>query len=374
MQKKIIHIAQSAGGVAEYLYMFLKNFTDKDYENSLIVSQDYENSKNKFEKLVNKLYIVPMQREIDLKKDFKSIREIKKILKIEKPDIVYLHSSKAGALGRIALLLNLKIKIIYNAHGWYFNADISKKKKKIFALIERMLAVRTNKIINISNNEYESAVKYKIAKENKMCVIENGIDFEKFKNCEQYRKMTREKFEISNNEIVIGVVGRISEQKDPLTLLKAFEILSKNYKNVKLMYVGTGDLEEQVIQFAKEHSIINKIVITGWVTDVEKYIPAFDIAVLPSKWEGFGLVLIEYMACDKPIIASNVGGITNIIQNELNGKLVNILDYKNLSECISELIECPAIRKNYIKANSKLRIKYDIKSVIKKSTEIFEEL
>ena len=154
-KKKIVHIAQSAGGVQEYLYMFFKNFYDENYENYLVVSQDYENNKEKFMDYVKDIYIVPMQREIQLKSDLKSIKEIKKVLKKIKPDIVYLHSSKAGALGRIALLFNFKVKILYNAHGWYFNAQISNKKKKIFALIERVLAIKTNKIINISKSEYE---------------------------------------------------------------------------------------------------------------------------------------------------------------------------------------------------------------------------
>ena len=89
-----------------------------------------------------------MVRDIKIKDDLKSTYKVRKILKKEKPDIVYLHSSKAGAIVRLALLLNFKTKILYNAHGWYFNADIGEKKKKVIALIERILAIKTNKIIN----------------------------------------------------------------------------------------------------------------------------------------------------------------------------------------------------------------------------------
>ncbi len=375
MAKKIIvHIAQSAGGVAEYLYMLLKNWKDEEYENILIVSQDYEDQLDRFKPYVSNIYIVPMIREVKLIDDIKAIYEVRKILKQIEPDITYLHSSKAGAVGRIALALNFRVKILYNAHGWYFNAQISDKKKKIFALIERILAIKTNKIINISKNEYDSALRYKIAPEKKMCIIENGIDFTKFENSEKYREITREKYNIKNNEIVIGVVGRLTEQKDPLTMIKAFDLVNKENKNTKLMYVGSGELEEQVKQYAKENNLLNKVIITGWVNDVEQYIPAFDVAVLPSKWEGFGLVLIEYMACDKPIVASNTGGITDIIKDGKNGLLHNKEDYKNLSIKILDLINNNKNMEKIVKYNYKDREKYNIGNLVEKYQKLLKEV
>lgn len=373
-KKKVVYIAQSAGGVAEYLYMFFKNWKDKNYENILIVSQDYKEQLERFKPYTSNIYIIPMIREIELKNDIKAIYKVRKILKQIKPDIVYLHSSKAGAIGRIALAFNFRTKIFYNAHGWYFNAQISDKKKKIFALIEKMLALKTNKIINISKSEYESALEYKIASERKMCVIENGIDFTKFKNNGKNREETRKKYNIKDNEILIGVVGRLSEQKDPMTMIRAFELVQKENKNTKLIYVGSGELEESVKQYAKEKEILHKVIITGWVNNVEKYIPAFDIAVLPSKWEGFGLVLIEYMACEKPIIASQVGGIKNIIRNEQNGFLVETNNYAMLACKIIETIKNKSINKKFINENKKVINKYGIENVIAKHLEIMNNL
>ena len=373
-KKKVVHIAQSAGGVAEYLYMFLKNWKNENYENILIVSQDYKEQLDRFKPYTSNIYVVPMTREVEFKNDVKSIFEVRKILKQIKPDIVYLHSSKAGAVGRIALAFNFKTKILYNAHGWYFNAQISDKKKKVFALIEKMLALKTNKIINISRSEYESALKYKIAPKRKMCIIENGIDFTKFKNNDKNRKETRKKYNIEDDEILIGVVGRLSEQKDPMTMIKAFELINEENNKTKLMYVGSGELEENVKKYAKEKSILNKVIITGWVNNVEKYIPAFDIAVLPSKWEGFGLVLIEYMACNKPIIASQVGGIKDIIKDEQNGFLVEPNNYAMLAYKIIETIKNKSINKKFIHENEKVINKYNIENVITKHLEIMNNL
>ena len=373
-KKKIVYIAQSAGGVAEYLFMFLKNFHNESYENILIVSEDYKEQLERFKPYTTNIYLVPMVREVKFKNDLKAILKVRKIIKKEKPDIVYLHSSKAGAVGRIALLFDFRTRILYNAHGWYFNATISNKKKKLYALIEKILALKATKIINISKAEYESALHYKIAPEKKMCIIENGIDFTKFKNNDKNREKTRNNFKIKENEIIIGVVGRLSEQKDPITMIKAFELLHKKYNNTKLMYVGSGELEEAVKQYAKEKNIFNKVIVTGWVKNVEQYIPAFDIAVLPSKWEGFGLVLIEYMACDKPIVATKVGGITNIIEDRKNGLLTEKDNYEMLYENIEKLCIDNNLKEKIIEENKNKRSDFDIQKVIHKNLQLFQEM
>lgn len=362
------------GGVLEYLYMFLKNFKDENYENVLIVSQDYENKLDKFKDVVNDIYIVNMTREIRLKQDIKATLQIRKLLKKIKPDILYLHSSKAGAYGRIAMLFNRKVKILYNAHGWYFNADMSTKKKKVIILIEKILALRANKIINISKSEYNSALKYKIAPERKMCVIENGIDFTKFEGCDKYREETRKKYNIGDNEIVIGVVGRLSEQKDPMTTIKAFNEVYKENKNVRLMYVGSGELENEVMEYAKENNLQHLVTITGWVNDTEKYIPAFDIAILPSKWEGFGLAIIEYMACKKPIVASNVGGIADIIKDNENGFLIEKENYNRLTQKVIEILNNKEEANSFIKNNNAVIYKYNIKNVTDEHLKLIDKL
>ena len=338
-KKKIVHIAQSAGGVAEYIYMLLKNTTKDRFENILIVSEQYKEQIERFKEITDEIYFVPMVRKLDLKSDLKAIFRIKKIIKNIKPDVVYMHSSKAGGVGRLAMLFNFKTKKIYNAHGWAFNAEINGKKSKKYVIIEKILALRTDCIINISKSEYDSAIKNKIAKPSKMCVINNCIDVKKFENCEKYRIETRNKYLVKDEEILIGDVGRISEQKDPITFIKAAKLVHDKYPNTKFMYVGAGNLAEDVMNYAKENNFEQNVIITGWTSNVEQYIPAIDIAVLPSKWEGFGLVLLEYMACKKPIVATNVGGIADIIKEGENGYLTNCSDYKKLSEKICNYIE-----------------------------------
>lgn len=367
---KIVHIAQSAGGVENYIYMLLSNLKREQYDNILIISEDYKKDEERFKNLISKIYYVPMQRNINFKSIFLSVKKVKKILKEVKPDIVYMHSSMAGGVGRIATLFNKKVKKIYNAHGWYFNAEIGKKKRKIYEILERILARNTDMIVNISQSEYDSAIQRKIAPKEKMCIINNGIDFKKFEFCEKYRIETRKSMNISDDEIVIGVVGRISAQKDPITTIKAFKEVHKKYSKTKLIYIGSGDLEEDVRKIAIENNIDKDIIITGWIENTEKYISALDIALLPSKWEGFGLAIIEYMACKKPIVATNVGGIKNIICDETKGLLVEMEDVQGICNDICYYIEnkkyaITMTENNYVYAKEN----YNIENVVREHEE-----
>lgn len=373
-EKVIVHIAQSAGGVKEYLYMLLKNMNPK-YINILILSEEYKKYQKEFEKVSQDIYYVPMTRDVSIVKDIKAIINVKKILKNIHPNIVYCHSSKAGAIGRIALLLNRKIKVIYNAHGWYFNAEIPKVKKKIFAFIERMLAKKTNIIINISESELESALNYKIAKKEKMLIIKNCIDFEKYKiDLKQARIISRKQYNIEDNEILIGTVGRIAEQKNPLLMYRAFKKINEKYPNTKLIYVGDGNLKEELLKNVQNDNLTDKVIITGWVEKTQNVIPAIDIAVLPSKWEGFGLVLIEYMLCDKAIVASATGGILDIIKDDENGLLFKNDNENSLYEKIELLIEKEEIGRKMIENNKSYRNIYEIEKLEKEHEKIFEEL
>lgn len=370
---KVLHVLQSAGGVAKYLEDFLNHIDQSQYENIVIASNDYK-EKESIIKNSTKIFFIDMVREIEPKKDIIAIKEIRKIVKKENPEIVYLHSSKAGALGRIALLFNRKIKIIYNAHGWYFNADIG-KKRIIYQIIEKMLAYRANKIIAISKSEYASALEKRICKKNKLCLIENGIDTNYYKDYENYREKMRKQYNIEDDAIVIGIVGRISEQKDPITSIKAAEQIIEYNQKVYFLFVGDGNLKEDVVQYAKEKKIDSNIIITGWVKEVKPYISMFDIAMLPSKWEGFGLAILEYMICKKPIIATKIGGIANIldkegaaffIEKENVDDIVNHIKYIiNNYEKIVQIVE-----QNYKECDKR----FSVNQEVKKHEKLFKEM
>lgn len=369
---KIVHIAQANGGVEVYLKMFFKYINKDKYDNYLILSEQYRKSKIYFEKLGVKVFIVDMKREISVGKDFESMIKIYKVLKGIKPDIVYTHSSKAGGLGRIPSKL-VGAKNIYNPHGWAFDMNVSNKKRIIFKYVEKILGYFTNHVIAISEYEKEVAINEKIINKNKISVVENAIDLEKF-NTSYNSKELLDELSWSEAYIVIGMIARISEQKSPHTFLDIAIKLLKKYPECRFLIVGDGDQREEIECRIKNNNLQDKFYITGWVENPYKYLDIFDVALLTSKWEGFGLVIPEYMAAGKPVVASNVGGISNIIEDGINGFIVDNLDVDKFVEIIEKIINNEIIKCNLINCGLEtVKNKYDFKRNIVEHEIIFNK-
>lgn len=370
---KIVHIAQANGGVEVYLKMFFKYINKEKYDNYIILSEQYNKSKEYFENLGVKVFIVNMQREISPNKDLKSMIKIYQIIRKIKPDIVYTHSSKAGGLGRIPAKL-VGAKNIYNPHGWAFDMNVSRIKRNMFIYVERVLARITNQVIAISNYERDIAIDKKIIKSDKISVIENAIDLDYFK--QHYdRKEILDDLNWNNDDIIIGMVARISEQKSPNTFVDIAIKLSEKYEKCRFLMVGDGEQRGEIENKIKENYLGEKCNITGWVDDPYKYLSVFDIALLTSKWEGFGLVIPEYMAAKKPVVASNVGGIPNIIEDGENGYIVDDLDVNKFVERIEAIIGDDSLKNKLIDAaHDTVTSKYDFRRNIKEHEIIFDKI
>ena len=367
---RIVHIAQSPGGVERYLRSLLKYSNREKYEIILIVSNQYK--RKNYVNLVDAFENVDMIRSIDPKSDLNAIKAIRKLLKKYKPDIVYCHSSKAGALGRIANM-GLKNKCVYNPHGWAFNMRGNKLKKLIYVGIEKVLAPFCSTIICISGAEKKSALKYRICGKKKLKVIYNGIDFDEYNM--DYHMNTRELLEIPEDAFVIGMVGRISPQKAPDVFIRVAEKIKNVIPNSYFMIVGDGEHRDEIQQYAKEYGFEDKLLITGWVDNSMDYVELFDVAMLISRWEGFGLVLPEYMLSEKPIIATKVDAIPNIIKDNENGILVEVDKVEEIFNAVLEICENRALADKFIKNGLKdVYNFFDVERVAMEHQCMFQEM
>lgn len=329
---RILHVAQAAGGVDRYIRMLLK-YLDKDkFENILVCSQDFR--EEDYEGVVDSFEQIEMTRAIWVN-DLKSIAEVRKLIKKYNPDIVYAHSSKAGAIARVADI-GLKNKCIYNPHGWAFNMRCSEKKRMMYTAIEKVAALFCDKIICISDAEKQSALEKNICKEDKLQVIFNGVDIEAYESGE-HGKAKRADLNIPENAFVVGMVGRISPQKAPDVFVKMAKRVKDKIPDVHFIIVGSGNQEAKIRKYAEDNGFSENLHITGWVDDPMSYVELFDVACLLSRWEGFGLALPEYMMAGKPIVATKVDAIPNIIQDSENGLLVKADDAIGADEAVLQI-------------------------------------
>ena len=260
MDKKIrvLHVAEAAGGVERYLETLFKYSKDQ-VENILVCSQNYDYKK--FKTLADRVIVLRMAHDIEPSSDIKVERTLRRIIKQLKPDIVYAHSSKAGAFARIDDL-GLNNKVIYNPHGWAFNMQQSAKKKEMYKWVEKISAHFCDKIVCISDAERESALREKICKPSKLQVIYNGIDLEEI---EKAASMSRVQLGIPEAAFVVGMVGRLSKQKAPDTFVKAAKLIKEKIPNAFFLMVGDGELRGQIEGLINQYDLGSSFLITGWV-------------------------------------------------------------------------------------------------------------
>ena len=370
MDKKIrvLHVAEAAGGVERYLETLFKYSKDK-VENILVCSQNYDYEK--FKRLADRVIVLKMAHDIQPSSDIKVERTLRRIIKQLKPDIVYAHSSKAGAFARIADL-GLNNKVIYNPHGWAFNMQQSAKKKEMYKWVEKISAHFCDKIVCISDAERESALRGKICKPSKLQVIYNGIDLEEI---EKTAPMSRTQLGIPEDAFVVGMVGRLSKQKAPDTFVKAAKLIKEKVPNAFFLMVGDGELRNQVESLINQYDLGSSFLITGWVDNPTAYMKIMDVGMLLSRWEGFGLVLPEYMACGVPIVATNVDAIPNIVRDGVNGMLIDKDSFVGAQKVCTRLNNEMELKDRIIaSAKSMVRNKFGAKRVAKESIGLYIDL
>lgn len=367
---KILHVAQAAGGVDRYIRMLLKYLEKEKFENILVCSQDFR--EKDYKNLVDFFEQVKMDRAIG-SNDLKAIGEVRRLIKRYNPDIVYAHSSKAGAIARIADI-GLKNYCIYNPHGWAFNMRCSAKKKAMYTAIEKIAAPFCDKIICISDAEKQSALDKKICREDKLQVIFNGVDIEAYENG-IHGTVKRKDLNIPEDAFVVGMVGRISPQKAPDIFIKMAKHVKDKVSNAHFIIVGNGDQEAEIKKYAKDNDFLDSLHITGWVDNPMSYVELFDVACLLSRWEGFGLVLPEYMMARKPIVASRVDAIPNIICDGENGLLVEMDDVVGASTAVLKLYLNNNLKSKLIDEGLKtVYKKFDVQRMTRETEKLFEEV
>lgn len=367
---RILHIAQAAGGVDRYIQMLLKYLNKDTFENVLICSQDYREVD--YKDLADSFEKVEMNREIGLN-DISAIVQVRRLIKKYKPDIVYAHSSKAGAIARLAKM-GLGTLCIYNPHGWAFNMNCSSTKKNLYALIEKAEAVFCDKIVCISEAEKRSALEKHICGEEKLKVIYNGVDIEAYEKG-SHGEVKRSDLAIPEDATVVGMVGRISPQKAPDVFVKMAKLVREKRSDAHFIIVGAGEQKEEIMEYARDNGMEEHLHITGWVKNPMSYIELFDVACLLSRWEGFGLVLPEYMMAGKPIVATNVDAIPNIIQTGENGILVDCNDPKGASEAVIKLCDDVTLRSKIVKkATECVHERFDAKRVALEHEQLISQM
>lgn len=344
------------GGAQAHLFDLISNQKKIGNEIILIVGEDGELAQRV--KALGNIKIITLkslQRNINLAKDINCIFTLREIFKQANPDIIHLHSSKAGALGRLAAR-GINAKVIYTAHGWAFTEGVSDKKRFVYIFIEKFLAKYTDWIICVSKYDYNLALKSRVIKKEKSSVIYNGSSRIKYNNKVGKR-------------IRIVMTARFDVPKRQDLLIQAVKELDK--EKYELILVGEGKSLKSNKNLAHKNS---NVIFLGFRNDVLDILKESDIFVLISDYEGLPISIIEAMSASMAIVASNVGGIPELISNGSNGYLVssNVREIQNTLELL--INDVGLIRKLGQQSLIRYNESFSIEECLYKTNQLYERL
>ena len=362
--KKILRIINRFNlGGPTYNAAYLTKYLEPDYETLLIGGQHDESEKSSMHILDNlglKPIIIPeMQRSLNPYKDQIAFKKIQNIIKEFKPDIVHTHAAKAGALGRRAAY-KMGVKQIYHTfHGHVFHSYFGNFKTRIFKEIERNLAKKSTKIIAISEIQKRELCKiHEICPEKKIEVIPLGFNLERFNtDKDSKRKEFRKKWNLKENEIAIGIIGRLVPIKNHKFFIDAIqEVLKKSEVPIRAFIVGDGEEKQNIVNYIKNKNLDFSLNynpatfhLTSWIKEIDRVNSGMDIICLTSLNEGTPVSLIEAQASGKPIVSTKTGGIENIVLENKTALLSEKNDLHNFSNNLLSLVNDSKKRKLFSK-------------------------
>ncbi len=283
-------------------------------------------------------------------------------------DIIHGHSSKGGALAKL-VGIGSRAKVLYTPNAFITaNPGIKGIAKVIYGLVEWSLSLITDKIIAVSEDEKRHAASIGISEE-LIHVIENGIDLGTCNRLPDRRK----DFGFPPESMIIGFVGRLTDQKDPGNLLRAFGMVSREVPQARLAIVGEGPLRLTLETLASHLGVEDKIHFLGLQNGADA-MTSFDIFVLSSKYEGMPYVLLEAVATGLPIVTTAVAGASNVVANGRNGYIVPIGNPELLANAIGELLSDEKLRKDYSAEAKLIAPRFSVENMISRTEELYVNL
>lgn len=318
---------------------------------------------------------IPFSRSPFSIQNIKAYKCTKKTINDNKYNIVHLHSPVGGVCGRIATkyLRENGTKVIYTAHGFHFYKGAPLQNWLIFYPIEKYLSKYTDCLITINGEDYDLAKKkFKV---NRIELVYGvGVDESRFKidMTDEEKKQLKDSIGINENDFVMIIVGELNKNKNQLLAINAMKEIVKDNKNIKLILIGIGELEEYYRKIIKENNLDEYIKLLGYRTDVPKLLKISDVLLSLSFREGLPVNVMEAMASGLPVIATNCRGNRDLVQDDINGYIISQGDKEEFNNYIKKIYN-KEVDINKLKENAQQTSEqYTLKNILGFYKEIYE--
>jgi glycosyltransferase involved in cell wall biosynthesis len=339
-QLRVLEVSKSTGGLGTYMRWLADGFDRSRFALTFacLSSGAAALADELSQRAGVTAYGWPMDRyKINPFTDAQVIVRLARLIRRERFDLVHAHGSKAGFIARVAAI-GSRVPVVYSPHNFSFHAGVPRWQANIFAFVERLTArFLTAKIITVSDGEQEMARQFGVGKPDLFVTVHSGVDLSAFsRRVEPSQQKTA--LGVPAEALLVGTVGRLSEQKNPLDFVRMAARVHEKMPAVHFIWIGDGPLETSARKLTFELGLGNTMHLVGPRTDVPADLQALDVFVMTSRWEAFSLALLEAMTCGLPVVASRLPGIAEAVTEGASGYLLPIGDVDGMSAAVQAIL------------------------------------
>lgn len=358
----VITRADTIGGAHIHVKDLAKELTKHGVKVTVMVGGRGPFTRLLADESVSVLSLRQLDRSIKPLRDMLAFRELRAEIRRMNPDLVVLHSSKAGLLGRLATS-TLKIPSSFTVHGWSFTEGIGSVRAKVFHAIEAATARFTDKVIVVSSYDKQLARRKRVVGDDRMEVVHNGIHDDP-----SFRRAIPDR-----NPVKLIMVARMDHQKDHLVLIETLRNMKDLEWNLDL--VGDGPQRPTIEDRISEVGLSQRVRVLGLRTDVHDLLAQAQVFVLTSHWEGFPLTTLEAMRAGLPVVVSDVGGAAEAIVHGRTGLTVVRNDIGSLSEALRKLITNSELRSTMgFEGRRHFEKHFTFKRMFRKTVKVYKDV
>ena len=271
--------------------------------------------------------------------DARAFAQILRLLRRQRPTILHTHTSKAGLLGRVAARVTGVPIIVHTFHGLVLKGHYGPLKSNGVRAVERWLAGLSDRLITISNEDKKDLLAYRIAPTHKIEIIPLGLELDHFFDSRKRRGVLHGELGLDSASRLIGIVGRIAPMKNHRLFFDAMARVLAECATTHVVVVGDGDLRSAMEHYVREIGIANRVSFLGWRYDLPQVYTDLDVVVISSNNEGTPVTAIEAMAAGRPVVATRVGGLPDVISDGETGYLVAPGNAEQLASAVERVLQ-----------------------------------
>jgi glycosyltransferase involved in cell wall biosynthesis len=308
-------------------------------------------------------------------RDGKALWKLYSLIRQERPQIVHTHTAKAGFLGRLAARLAGVPLVVHTFHGHVLHGYYGAVKNELLRRVEQSLASVTDRLVTVSEQVKSDLIGFGIAKADKISVIPLGFDLNPFLNSHSQKGQFREEMGLSNEHKLIGIVGRLFPIKNHAIFLDAAARVAAREPAARFVIVGDGVLRPTLENRMRDLGIAGRVLFTGWRRDLPRICADLNVLVVSSDNEGTPVSAIEAMASGCPVVATRVGGLPDLIEDQKTGRLVPPRDVEALASAIIELLNNPkTVRQLSQNAKEAVRDRFIVQRLVDDMDHLYSDL